>query len=151
MLFAYFFQSLILLYSDKYGSHAPLISKALFLLIFSKDCVCVPFNFCSLKLNVCLYSLYYNHCESRHFRYVGGCHKFILLGFKQNGSCPLIFTYILYCWQLLTIHFSFLYNRYILEGKELEFYMKKLQRKKGKGAAAQSILMDGPPRKCVAY
>lgn len=25
--------------------------------------------------------------------------------------------------------------RYILEGKELEFYMKKLQRKKGKGAA----------------
>jgi len=25
---------------------------------------------------------------------------------------------------------------YILEGKELEFYMKKLQRKKGKGAAA---------------
>ncbi|KAM5569727.1 40S ribosomal protein S8 [Rosa sericea] len=27
---------------------------------------------------------------------------------------------------------------YILEGKELEFYMKKLQRKKGKGAAATS-------------
>lgn len=26
--------------------------------------------------------------------------------------------------------------RYILEGKELEFYMKKLQRKKGKGAGA---------------
>lgn len=26
-------------------------------------------------------------------------------------------------------------NRYILEGKELEFYMKKLQRKKGKGAS----------------
>ena len=26
--------------------------------------------------------------------------------------------------------------RYILEGKELEFYMKKIQRKKGKGAAA---------------
>ncbi|MFS7940804.1 putative ribosomal protein S8e/ribosomal biogenesis NSA2 [Helianthus anomalus] len=25
---------------------------------------------------------------------------------------------------------------YILEGKELEFYMKKLQKKKGKGAAA---------------
>ncbi|GFZ20089.1 ribosomal protein S8e family protein [Actinidia rufa] len=25
---------------------------------------------------------------------------------------------------------------YILEGKELEFYMKKIQRKKGKGAAA---------------
>jgi len=25
---------------------------------------------------------------------------------------------------------------YIIEGKELEFYMKKLQRKKGKGAAA---------------
>lgn len=25
--------------------------------------------------------------------------------------------------------------RYILEGKELEFYMKKLQRKKGKGGA----------------
>jgi len=25
--------------------------------------------------------------------------------------------------------------RYILEGKELEFYMKKLQKKKGKGAA----------------
>lgn len=25
---------------------------------------------------------------------------------------------------------------YILEGKELEFYMKKLQRKKGKGAGA---------------
>ncbi|CAD6237330.1 unnamed protein product [Miscanthus lutarioriparius] len=38
--------------------------------------------------------------------------------------------------QLLTIHFSFLYNMYILEGKELEFYMKKLQRKKGKGAVA---------------
>ena len=35
-----------------------------------------------------------------------------------------------------------LYNRYILEGKELEFYMKKLQRKKGKGATAQSIVMD---------
>jgi len=32
--------------------------------------------------------------------------------------------------------FLFLYNRYILEGKELEFYMKTLQRKKGKGAAA---------------
>jgi small subunit ribosomal protein S8e len=29
-----------------------------------------------------------------------------------------------------------LYDRYILEGKELEFYMKKLQRKKSKGAAA---------------
>jgi small subunit ribosomal protein S8e len=29
-----------------------------------------------------------------------------------------------------------LYDSYILEGKELEFYMKKLQRKKGKGAAA---------------
>jgi len=29
-----------------------------------------------------------------------------------------------------------LYDRYILEGKELEFHMKKLQRKKGKGAAA---------------
>lgn len=28
------------------------------------------------------------------------------------------------------------FNRYILEGKELEFYMKKLQRKKGKGAGA---------------
>lgn len=27
-------------------------------------------------------------------------------------------------------------NRYILEGKELEFYMKKIQRKKGKGAGA---------------
>ncbi|KAJ8766520.1 hypothetical protein K2173_023767 [Erythroxylum novogranatense] len=26
-------------------------------------------------------------------------------------------------------------KRYILEGKELEFYMKKIQRKKGKGAA----------------
>lgn len=26
--------------------------------------------------------------------------------------------------------------RYILEGKELEFYMKKIQRKKGKGAGA---------------
>jgi len=25
--------------------------------------------------------------------------------------------------------------RYILEGKELEFYMKKIQKKKGKGAA----------------
>ena len=29
-----------------------------------------------------LYSLCYNHCESRHFRYVGSCHKFILLGFR---------------------------------------------------------------------
>jgi len=29
-----------------------------------------------------------------------------------------------------------LYYSYIIEGKELEFYMKKLQRKKGKGAAA---------------
>lgn len=28
----------------------------------------------------------------------------------------------------------FFFNRYILEGKELEFYMKKIQRKKGKGA-----------------
>lgn len=28
------------------------------------------------------------------------------------------------------------FYRYILEGKELEFYMKKLQRKKGKGAGA---------------
>ena len=27
------------------------------------------------------------------------------------------------------------FNSYILEGKELEFYMKKIQRKKGKGAA----------------
>ena len=27
-------------------------------------------------------------------------------------------------------------DRYILEGKELEFYMKKIQRKKGKGSAA---------------
>lgn len=26
-------------------------------------------------------------------------------------------------------------GRYILEGKELEFYMKKIQRKKGKGGA----------------
>jgi len=26
--------------------------------------------------------------------------------------------------------------RYILEGKELEFYLKKIQKKKGKGAAA---------------
>ena len=31
---------------------------------------------------------------------------------------------------------SFFFIRYILEGKELEFYMKKIQRKKGKGAAA---------------
>ena len=29
---------------------------------------------------------------------------------------------------------TFLLNSYILEGKELEFYMKKLQRKKGKDA-----------------
>ena len=29
-----------------------------------------------------------------------------------------------------------IFDRYILEGKELEFYMKKLQRKKGKGAGA---------------
>jgi small subunit ribosomal protein S8e len=27
-------------------------------------------------------------------------------------------------------------GRYILEGKELEFYLKKIQRKKGKGAGA---------------
>jgi small subunit ribosomal protein S8e len=27
-------------------------------------------------------------------------------------------------------------DRYVLEGKELEFYMKKIQRKKGKGAGA---------------
>lgn len=27
-------------------------------------------------------------------------------------------------------------DRYILEGKELEFYMKKIQRKKGRGAGA---------------
>jgi hypothetical protein len=36
------------------------------------------------------------------------------------------------------INFSailFRFNSYILEGKELEFYMKKLQRKKGKSAA----------------
>lgn len=29
---------------------------------------------------------------------------------------------------------NFVFVRYILEGKELEFYMKKIQRKKGKGA-----------------
>jgi small subunit ribosomal protein S8e len=29
-----------------------------------------------------------------------------------------------------------LIHRYILEGKELEFYMRKLQKKKGKGASA---------------
>jgi small subunit ribosomal protein S8e len=35
------------------------------------------------------------------------------------------------------VHCSFLISyRYILEGKELEFYMKKLQKKKGKGATA---------------
>lgn len=28
------------------------------------------------------------------------------------------------------------FDSYILEGKELEFYMKKLQKKKGKGAGA---------------
>jgi hypothetical protein len=32
--------------------------------------------------------------------------------------------------------FLSLNHRYILEGKELEFYMRKLQKKKGKGAAA---------------
>lgn len=31
--------------------------------------------------------------------------------------------------------FSFIFDSYILEGKELEFYMKKLQKKKGKGAS----------------
>jgi hypothetical protein len=47
--------------------------------------------------------------------------------------CILLFVSVLFCY--LTIFFS---TRYILEGKELEFYMKKLQRKKGKatGAAA---------------
>jgi len=39
------------------------------------------------------------------------------------------------CWQLLTITFS-LYDSYILEGKELKFYVKNLQSKKGKCAAA---------------
>ena len=32
--------------------------------------------------------------------------------------------------------FMLMCGRYILEGKELEFYMKKIQRKKGKGAGA---------------
>lgn len=27
------------------------------------------------------------------------------------------------------------FNRYILEGRELDFYVKKIQRKKGKGGA----------------
>jgi len=27
-----------------------------------------------------------------------------------------------------------MFTRYILEGRELEFYLKKIQRKKGKGA-----------------
>jgi len=29
-----------------------------------------------------------------------------------------------------------MFTRYILEGRELEFYLKKIQRKKGKGAGA---------------
>lgn len=36
---------------------------------------------------------------------------------------------------VLIIFLKMFTSRYILEGKELEFYMKKLQRKKGKGAA----------------
>jgi hypothetical protein len=39
------------------------------------------YAFCSLNLYVCLY-LIYNiiTCESRHFKFVSSCHKFILLG-----------------------------------------------------------------------
>lgn len=36
---------------------------------------------------------------------------------------------------MLVLNVFWIFGRYILEGKELEFYMKKLQKKKGKGAA----------------
>lgn len=37
---------------------------------------------------------------------------------------------------LLWFVYSLSFGRYILEGKELEFYTRKIQRKKGKGAGA---------------
>jgi hypothetical protein len=50
-----------------------------------------------------------------------------------------VFTFVLFCCikhQVLNCYVKWICNRYILEGKELEFYMKKIQRKKGKGAGA---------------
>lgn len=48
-----------------------------------------------------------------------------------SNSFVFFFCCILFCY-VTKLHL----NRYILEGKELEFYMKKIQRKKGKGASA---------------
>jgi hypothetical protein len=39
-------------------------------------------------------------------------------------------------WQVDSYIFGCLRCRYVLEGKELEFYQKKIHKKKGKGAAA---------------
>lgn len=51
-----------------------------------------------------------------------------------TGMLKRLFVLTLYSLSFAFLIFSNL-CRYILEGKELEFYMKKLQKKKGKGAA----------------
>lgn len=60
------------------------------------------------------------------------CHLFVI---KQTHNSVLV---LIFCsWMFI--------SRYILEGKELEFYTKKLQKKKGKGASgAAAWLKDCP-------
>ena len=54
----------------------------------------------------------------------------------EHKSFYIFLLYSVLC-RLILFPNQFLFSiRYILEGKELEFYMKKIQRKKGKGAAA---------------
>ena len=55
------------------------------------------------------------------------------LGQKICSALPLLLP-VQYV--LLWLVYSLSFGRYILEGKELEFYTRKIQRKKGKGAGA---------------
>lgn len=56
------------------------------------------------------------------------CENFLYIVYKGISTGFLVSIGLINVW---------LYNcRYILEGKKLEFYMKKLQKKKGKSAGA---------------
>lgn len=72
-------------------------------------------------------------------------HVFLLARVNVAGLMGMLQLFVAECfgagWDYLFIFVAYPFFppdlcRYILEGKELEFYMKKLQKKKGKGAAA---------------
>lgn len=58
-----------------------------------------------------------------------------LMGMYNSPCLRIFFGKLHLCFCCSLYFFHVISNRYILEGKELEFYMKKLQKKKGKSAA----------------